>query len=308
MIDPPRWTSEELDRDRLIAIERFREERMREPLERYLDLFDKRRGDVEDLLETLVDIDLSRIDDEAIVSVLTKPPLLDAFRYLPGPPISKDDLEVLAQATLAPSSLSRPEKARVVFKTILEGLDRRRFPWVSEGREPTEAERETAIIASASLIASQRIATERRNEGKTLQEAAVFAALEAAKFKRVPSRPIRTLADAPDPGEFCGESMLGNRKADIVVRLWDRRVLAIECKVSNSATNSIKRLNNDAAVKAVHWLEQFGTQQMVPAAMLTGVLKLGNLIDAQKNGLTVWWAHDLATMTDWIERTRSSEA
>src|SRR5439155_603303 len=118
VIDPPRWSSDELERDRLIAIEAFREERMREPLERYLELFDERRGHVEDLLETLVDMDLTKVDDEAIVSVLTNPALLEAFRYLPGPMISKDDLSVLAQTSLARTSMSKPEKARVVFKTI----------------------------------------------------------------------------------------------------------------------------------------------------------------------------------------------
>lgn len=304
MIDPLRWTKDELERDRLIAIERFREERMREPLERYLELFDKRRGDVEDLLETLLDIDLSKVGDDAVVAVLTNPALLEVFRYLPGPPISRDDLEVLAQTSLTRTNLADRKTARTVFDTVLEGLDRRRFPWVSANREPTEAEREAAVIASASLIASQRVATDRRNEGKTLQEASVFAALERVGFKRVAARKINTLVDAPAQGEFCSEGLLGDRKADVVVRLWDQRVLAIECKVSNSSTNSIKRLNNDAAVKSVHWISMFGTQELVPAATLTGVFKLGNLEDAQKKGLTLFWAHDLATLTGWIERTR----
>ena len=44
--------------------------------------------------------------------------------------------------------------------------------------------------------------------------------------------------------------MLGTRKADVLVGLHDRRLMPIEAKVSNSFTNSIKRLNNDAAVKA----------------------------------------------------------
>jgi hypothetical protein len=201
--------------------------------------------------------------------------------------------------------MSDPEKARVVFRTILEGLDRRRFPWVSEGRSPTEAEREAAIVASTALIASQRVGTDRRNDSKTLQEAKVFAALEKKKkFKRVDARVIRVLSDAPNAGEFCSESMLGDRKADVVIRLWDGRVLAIECKVSNSGTNSIKRLNNDAAAKAEHWLKMFGTQQLIPSATLSGVFKLHNLVDAQKTGLTLFWAHDLGTLTNWIEATR----
>lgn len=280
---------------------------MREPLERYLDLFDKRRGDVEDLLETLLDMDFDKVDDQTIVAVLGNPALLEAFRYLPGPPISKDDLAVLAQTSLSHKSLTQPTRARAVFQTVVEGLDRRRFPWVSENREPTEAERLTAVVASTSLIASQRLATDRRNESKTLQEASVFAALESINFRRVATRRMNTLADAPARGEFCSEAMLGDRKADVVVRLWDQRVLAIECKVSNSATNSIKRLNNDAAVKAVHWTSMFGTQQMVPAATLAGVFKLGNLVDAQKKGLTLFWAHDLTALVAWIQRTAARD-
>ena len=43
--------------------------------------------------------------------------------------------------------------------------------------------------------------------------------------------------------------------------------MPIECKVSNSATNSIKRLNNDAAVKARIWRGEFGERQVVPSAV-----------------------------------------
>ena len=80
--------------------------------------------------------------------------------------------------------------------------------------------------------------------------------------------------------------------------------MPIECKVSNSSTNSVKRLNNDAAVKAVSWKTDFGLRQVVPVAVLSGVYKLHNLMDAQERGLTLFWAHDLAPMTAWIERTR----
>ena len=80
--------------------------------------------------------------------------------------------------------------------------------------------------------------------------------------------------------------------------------MAIECKVSNSAVNSVKRLNNDAAAKAKAWLDDFGTQQMVPTAVLSGVYKLHNLVDAQLRGLTLFWAHDLGTLLSWVERTR----
>ncbi|SDX57759.1 XamI restriction endonuclease [Geodermatophilus africanus] len=97
--------------------------------------------------------------------------------------------------------------------------------------------------------------------------------------------------------------MLGSRKADIVVGLWDDRVLAIECKVSNSKVNSVKRIKNDAAVKARSWIQEFGTQLIVPAAVISGVFHPPNLLSAQADGLTIWWAHDLDQMVDWIRRT-----
>lgn len=44
----------------------------------------------------------------------------------------------------------------------------------------------------------------------------------------------------------------------------------------------------------------FGLRQVVPTAVLSGVYKLHNLLDAQERGLTVFWAHDLQPLTDWI--------
>jgi len=305
VIHPPRWTEEQLEGDRIVATEFFREERMKEPLERYLDFFDERQSSFEELLETLVDIDVSEINDETVLKVLTTPELLRSFRYLSGPPISEDDLEVVANASLAPTKLRRsPQQARAIFKTVIAGLDRRRFPWVNEGREPTEAEKNVATIASAALMASQQTGTDRRNVSKELQEQSVFAALNGLGLKRVSQRTIETLVNAPGSGEYCSESNLGGRKADVIVRLWDGRVLAIECKVSNSSVNSIKRLNNDAAAKAKDWIGKFGTRQIVPAAVLSGVFKIPHLLSAQDQGLTLFWAHKLDTLTGFIAATK----
>jgi len=80
--------------------------------------------------------------------------------------------------------------------------------------------------------------------------------------------------------------------------------MPLECKVSNSSTNSVKRLNNDAAVKAGIWLSDFGTAQTVPAAMLAGVFKRHNLEQAQNRGLALFWSHDLDQLIDFIEGTR----
>ena len=176
---------------------------------------------------------------------------------------------------------------------------------MAEKRNPTDAEKSASILASAALITAQRVSTTRRNEGKNRQEQAVkdFLAKELA-FKQVATRRVRMLEDAPRRGEFCGESTVGSRKADILVRLFDGRLMPIECKVSNSSLNSVKRINNDAAVKAREWKEEFGRTQVVPVAMLTGVYKVANLLQAQSGGLSLFWAHKLKALKTFIQSVR----
>jgi len=303
VVEPPRWDSERLELDRTKAIDVFRDERMKEPLEKYLDVFETYRDAFDELLEETVDL---RELPRKATQVLTNDVMCEAIRYLPGPPISLDDLKVLAQvSSMSPSALTvEADSARRVIDTILMGLDRRRFPWLSEDREATELERTSAVIASAAMIATRKVETARRNEGKNAQEQQVREALISDGLREVSTRPVCTLNDAPAPGEFCMESLLGERKADIIVGLWNRRVMPIECKVSNSATNSIKRLNNDAAAKAQAWRQDFGASQVVPAAVLSGVFKLRNLEEAQNRHLTIFWAHSLDELLRFIARTK----
>jgi hypothetical protein len=249
MNQPRQWSAEELDKDSREATEIFRKERLEEPLEDYLEAFDDCLGNVEDLFETT--IDLTELDETAI-QFLTDQKLFGVFRYLPGPPISDDDLKTVAEVqSLNPAQLcSDPEAVQRIISVVRMGMDRRRFPWVREDREPTETEKKAAILASAALMATQRVGADRRSKGKRAQEGMVSGVLTGAGLVEVAKRKVVTLTDAPEPGQFCGESYLGDRKADFLVRLWDYRIMAIECKVSNSATNSVKRLNNDAAAKA----------------------------------------------------------
>ncbi|MBL8219060.1 MAG: XamI family restriction endonuclease [Bryobacterales bacterium] len=275
---------------------------MQEPLEAYLAEFERYQGSVESLLQ--LSADLAGLDGVA-TEVLTDPRLLEVFRYLSGPPLSQDDLKTLSDTVLSPGRLrADPSMVGRILDVVRTGLDRKRFPWVAERREPTLSERNAAVIASAALMAASRVGAMRRNEGKDFQEKLVEEALTGAGLRKVATRVIATLNKAPEPGAFCRESLLGERKADFAVGLWDSRVLAIECKVSNSSTNSVKRLNNDAAAKAEIWIRDFGTRQIVPAAVLSGVFKVHNLENAQNRGLTLFWAHDLDQLVHWISRTR----
>jgi hypothetical protein len=303
MLARPIWSTEQLDAARLAATALFRHQRMLEPLDAYLNTFDEYQGVVEELLERT--IDLTALPAEA-AAILTDARSQEALGYLTGPPISADDLKVVAEASLSAQQVRKDsEMVQRIVQVIKDGLDRRRFPWVSEGREPSEAERDAAILASAALIAMRRTETARRGEGQAQQEQQVKDALLAAGFVEVPRRSVMTMAQAPRAGEFCGESQLSGRKADYLVGLYDGRLMPIECKVSNSSTNSIKRLNNDAAVKANVWSREMGENHVVPAAVLSGVYKLRNLEDAQRRGLTIFWSHELDAMVNGINATRN---
>lgn len=302
LIDPPRWSEDELERERLHAIEIFRNERLTEPLERYLEAFDDYTASVERLLNDTSDL---RSLHAAAQEVLSDAELLEAVRYLAGPPVSADDLMELAETQLTASRLrDDPVAAKRVIDTVVAMLDSRRFAWVAEERDPTDGERTAAAMASAALMASQRVRTNRANTAKSDQEEAVRNHLAASGMSEVPTREIWTPSDAPGRGEFCGECLVVGRKADVVVGLHDGRVMPIECKVSNSSTNSVKRLNNDAAVKADVWIDKLGSHGVVPAAVLSGVFKTLNLVQAQDRGLTIFWAHDLVPLTDYVTATR----
>lgn len=310
-VDPPRWTASEFDEQRIEARQIFRDQRLRESQGAYAQAFAECLEFVNELLEKTDDLSLLKVEIDNSVSALmpldvfADADLLEALRYVVGPPVSADDLAELSDTSLAPSVLcDNPESARRVAETIFRGLDPKRFPWISERRRATDVERATATVATAALMATRRVETARRMQSKD-QEESVKACLREAGMVEVETRPVTPgLLDAPAPGEFCGEALFGQRKADLVVRLYDGRCMPIECKVSNSSTNSVKRLNNDAAAKASAWIEEFGSGATVPCAVLSGIFKTRNLAQAQDQQLTIFWAHNLDPLVTFIHSTR----
>lgn len=301
---PARWSLEELTQDAALASSYFRAERLAVS-DAWSTHYKGARAKFELLFQKLSDLNPNAINNGSLAEAYGSG-LSEALRYLAGPPISDDDLQVIANVkSIAPGVLkNNPEELRKVFDVIECVIDPFRFPWVKSGITPTQEQREAALLASSVLLAAQRIATERRTDGKDGQEAKVRDYLLTLGFKEAPPATINTIVKGPQPGQFCAECLLGERKADVVLRLHDTRLMAIECKVSNSATNSVKRLNNDAAVKAEYWLKVFGTSQVVPAAMLAGVFKVVNLAQAQTRGLALFWSHDLEKLGAFIESTK----
>jgi hypothetical protein len=281
---PKKWSPGELLNDARAATIAFRNERLNEPLDLYNRFFDEFATIFAELINQLPAIAKKPVDAELIADLLDGKNQQKAFRYLTAPPISADDLATIADANLTPSRLriDSTEAARV-RGIVLTILDPHRFPWVAAGRKPTKDEKHTAIIASAALAAASEVGTHRRNTSKDAQEQAVKDLLSGIGFTEVKTREIPMLTAAPSPGEFCGETRLAGTRADVVARLRDGRVMAIECKVSNSVVNSYKRLIHDTGGKAATWYRTLGDAQVIPAAVLSGVFSPANLEDVQNN-------------------------
>jgi hypothetical protein len=284
----------------------FRNERINEPLDLYNQFFDEFASIFVTLIDELPNIARDPVDAELIARLVDGRNEEKAFRYLTAPPISADDLVTVADARLTPSRLRvEPTEATRIRDTVLSILDPHRFPWITDDRAPTKEERHTAIVASAALAAAREVETHRRTTSKDTQEQAVKNLLTGIGFTQVAIREIPMLTAAPNPGEFCGETRLAGTRADVVVRLRDGRVMPIECKVSNSAVNSYKRLVHDTGGKAATWYRALGDAAIVPAAVRSGVFSPANCEDVQDNmRVALYWQHRLQDLTDFVKRAK----
>lgn len=296
------WSDQRLESDRTEAIEQFRESRLSEDLVEYRDLCEKYHRLTSKVLEKTDN--LRSIDSRTAIELLTNEEFRYVLRYLTGPPISQDDLKTLSDASLAPTKLKKnAENVDDVMNTIFSALDPMRFDWVIEDREPEGSEVSEAVLATAEMIAMRRMGTRRRMGASSRQEDRVEAALNDTGMRKVESRDIYSFDSAPEPGEFCREAVVLGRKADLVVRLWDGRLFVIECKVSNSGVNSVKRLNREAVPKGKHWKSEL-EGDVAAASVLDGVFKLKNLKDAQDEGIMLFWEHSLEEMKEWVLSTK----
>ena len=88
------------------------------------------------------------------------------------------------------------------------------------------------------------------------------------------------------------------QEVDIACGLRGTVVAAIECKVTNDQTNSIKRVN-DVLKKATAWQEHWGSF-VETVAILQGVIAAKDVDRLTDARVHVFWSHDLAAFRDWI--------
>lgn len=303
-----KWSDAKIRKDAAKAKDLFRKRRFDEPKERYLDAFKQLEKANKTVIDQLARILDDPVDPKLIASLVRDEHLLTALRYLGAPPISEDDLKTLIDNTLSPTQIAAdPEHAKGVRDVIRHILDPKRFPWIYKKRRPTKKEKEAAILASSVVASAQRVQTGRRSAERDSVEGAVKELLVGLGCRQIASRQkgVQTLlTDAPKAGEFMVGCKVGEHNADIVAGLFDGRVLALECKASNSEINSRKRINKEVAVDAGYWVRQFGEQNLVPAAAIQGVFNPTYLIQAQETPVVIFWAHRLGDLRQFIETTK----
>jgi len=295
---PRRWSDEELETAAVAATTDFVTERQAQGSAVYREVFDDAMTVVRRLFAVTDDL-RALVNGDPLPDGRT---FLDAARYLDGPPVSESDLRTIVEVSAAAEESAGTISGHIA-SVIVAGLDRERFPWLFRPTisAPTETERDMAVRWTAALWAVQRSATRRRGEAAGRQEQNVKALLQGHDFEEVPRRVILRVGDL-DPGQFCPEAVTGGVKCDVPIRLRNGYLLLIECKVSSSGVNSVKRLNHETGNKAREWSRTFG-EQAHTMAVLTGVFRKVNLLRAQNHqNIYLVWERDLAPLGEFLDR------
>ena len=157
-------------------------------------------------------------------------------------------------------------------------------------------------------MAIDRYRTNRRMRLAGEQEDAVADLLVDLGYRQLPARLI------DQPGALAADEFMratqfetadgSTHEVDVAIGLPKRTILALECKVSNDATNSVKRVN-DVLKKASAWKARWGLN-VLTGALLQGVFSAKEprrLLEAE---VCIFWSHRIADLREWLVAARES--
>lgn len=229
------------------------------------------------------------------------------FRHLLAPPKSQDQFKLLCEEWPKTSEKNsrplKPDTANAVAIILAQWMDRSIAPWLQLNRDPTSVERELLIERVISFIAPKITETQKRNRLSAAQESAVVTLLVDMGWRRMNSMTIDTRAAVP-PKSFMNKTRFATatttaQEVDIACGFANSYVAAMECKVTNDATNSVKRIN-DVLKKANAWKAHWGSF-VETAALLQGVIKAEDVQRLTDEGVKVFWSHNLDEFAEWVE-------
>lgn len=229
------------------------------------------------------------------------------LRQMLAPPMSQDQFKLVCSSwSKTAENTGRglsPEIALEVADTLIERLDPALAPWMFGGDGPRLRQIATLLRVVSTLMAIQKLATARRGRLSFEQEYAVEILLEGGGWTKLPSKLIDTRAAVPEKSfmrktRFATDTT-AHQEVDIACGLQKSYVLAMECKVTNDETNSVKRVN-DVLKKAAAWKNHWGSF-VITAALLQGVVAPKDVQRLTDAGVLVFWSHDLEEFKAWIE-------
>lgn len=243
-------------------------------------------------------------------ALLTAGQHLTALRHMFGPPVSQDQFELICpeyhKACEKPGKRVKQTDVSAVASAVRRLLDPKITPWVRNSRKPTLREVRHIVATVAPMLSLQTVATLRRNRLSAAQENAVIAMLEAMGWNRVSSGLVNQSSALP-VGHFMHKTRFATQtrpqEVDIACGLGTSVVLAMECKVTNDRTNSVKRVN-DILKKATAWQLHWGSFVRT-AALLQGVISEKDVQRLVAANVHVFWSHDLDKFRVWLEQNSS---
>lgn len=235
---------------------------------------------------------------------------LAVLRRLLSPPLSQDQLHLRCRSySKAAENSGAPvpfEKSQHIASFILEWRDPQLTLWLDQNREPLKAELHSTTEALALLIAAQAAVTNKRTLLAAKQEADVLELLTGKGWKQK-SAPLIDQSSQLSAREFMHKTRFATgtrpQEVDIACGMGSSVVLAMECKVTNDATNSIKRVN-DILKKAGAWQEHWGNF-VKTAALLQGVIAYKDVARLLEAGVQVFWSHRLQDFAAWLEQNQA---
>jgi hypothetical protein len=228
------------------------------------------------------------------------------FRHMLAPPISQDQFKLLCPTYPKSTENSGGPVDQATAASVAAAIDKARNKrltrWLDRGGPPRPVEVRELIHAVSPLLSQQIVATVRRNRLSAAQEGAVVAMLQSKGWTRMTSALIQTLSTVPAK-HFMHKTKFATgtqpQEVDVACGLGKDVVLAMECKVTNDKTNSVKRIN-DVLKKATAWQAHYGGF-VHSAALLQGVIAYKDVHRLLDANVKVFWSHKLSDFGDWLD-------
>lgn len=229
------------------------------------------------------------------------------LRFFVTPALSEDDfqlqVEYLSREGRPLATVPVAQRPQAYFTGLLSevGLC---DPLLADGALDDATCREALVARTAHQLTSQRQQTRRRNSFSREVEDDVVGLLRECGFAPRPTTgDIIKVEDLP-VGTYAGRDVhvaAGRKKCDGAVRLTDGHLVAIEAKVSSSATNSVKRVVNDCMSKYEDWVQAFGTENFTMVVVFAGVMPNTSASTIQGYpGLFLVFHHDLEPLRSFL--------